>query len=285
VGGFFPLVWQCAFYALRRLSKFSCGSEIMGIVSYAQNLEDVILQRVLTDVKTGFYVDVGASHPCKDSVTYAFYQRGWRGICVEPLGYETLWRELRPADILIRGALGKESGHTNLHVYDKFQQVSTCSAETVTHWKQFDILPSQIVTVPVYTLNEILALHLGARPLHFISMDVEGMERDVLLGLDLQKYRPWIMIVEATIPGTPNPCFDNWEPIILAAGYRAVYFDGLNRFYLSEEQQRLQARFGLPPNVWDDYVLAAQISQQERISALEKEVKTLEEKLARRRCR
>ena len=53
-------------------------------VSYAQNFEDVILWRALHDVTPGFYIDIGANSPTIDSVTKAFYERGWRGINVEP---------------------------------------------------------------------------------------------------------------------------------------------------------------------------------------------------------
>jgi hypothetical protein len=57
----------------------------MSFISYAQNYEDVMLWRALKHVQHGFYIDVGANDPTDDSVTKAFYVRGWRGINVEPL--------------------------------------------------------------------------------------------------------------------------------------------------------------------------------------------------------
>src|SRR4051794_3212736 len=57
----------------------------MSFVSYAQNFEDVMLRRALSHVERGFYNDVGANDPIVDSVTLAFYERGWRGINVEPM--------------------------------------------------------------------------------------------------------------------------------------------------------------------------------------------------------
>jgi FkbM family methyltransferase len=186
-----------------------------------------------------------------------------------------LWHEFRPQDILIKAALGEKPGQTTFHIFDKAQQVSTGSPETLAHWKKHGLMPNRTVTVPVRTLNDILAQHLGARDLHLVSLDVEGMEREVLLGLDLQRYRPWIIIIEATVPGTRNPSFDKWETIVLKARYEAVYFDGINRFYLSEEQRGLQSHFRLPPNIWDDYVLAAQVTQQKKIAELEQQVEKL----------
>src|SRR5664279_1896466 len=53
-------------------------------VSYAQNGEDVVLFRALGAVEGGRYVDVGANDPIFESVTYAFYLRGWSGITIDP---------------------------------------------------------------------------------------------------------------------------------------------------------------------------------------------------------
>ena len=54
------------------------------IISYAQNGEDIILNRVFMGEKNGFYIDVGAGKPNDDSVTKVFYDLGWRGINIEP---------------------------------------------------------------------------------------------------------------------------------------------------------------------------------------------------------
>ena len=94
----------------------------MPMVSYSQNLEDVILQRALRYVQKGCYVDVGASLPDKDSLSYAFYRRGWRGICVEPQAYGDEWNRLRPEDTFINAAVGEEQGSAILHVYDRVRK-------------------------------------------------------------------------------------------------------------------------------------------------------------------
>ncbi|MGB8546934.1 MAG: FkbM family methyltransferase [Xanthobacteraceae bacterium] len=252
----------------------------MPMVSYSQNLEDVILQRALRYVQKGCYVDVGASLPDTDSLSYAFYRRGWRGICVEPQAYGDGWNRLRPEDTFINAAVGEEQGSVILHVYDRVREVSTASPESIAHWRQFGFQADRSVSVPILTLNQILNDHLRGRTLHFVSIDVEGMECEVLRGLDLKKYRPWIMVVEATIPGTPVPCFEKWEALIVSHGYRMVYFDGINRFYLSDEMQGLLPHFAHPPNVFDDYVPAIQVAQHERIAELEVKVGQLTDELA-----
>ena len=66
-------------------------------VSYAQNFEDVILNRALKSVTNGFYIDIGAEDPVTDSVSLAFYNKGWRGVHVGgTLGAclrQFLWRD------------------------------------------------------------------------------------------------------------------------------------------------------------------------------------------------
>ena len=54
------------------------------LVSYAQNREDIIINSFFPDIKEGFYVDIGANDPDDDSVTKIFYQKGWKGLNVEP---------------------------------------------------------------------------------------------------------------------------------------------------------------------------------------------------------
>ncbi len=85
-------------------------------VSYAQNYEDVMLWRALKHVEKGFYVDVGANDPKIDSVTQAFYERGWRGINIEPVQsyYERLCEE-RPRDINLLVAGAAYSGELTLY--------------------------------------------------------------------------------------------------------------------------------------------------------------------------
>src|SRR5437763_9451230 len=91
--------------------KCSAPGILMNFVSYAQNQEDVMLYRALRDVRQGFYIDVGAQDPVTDSVTKAFYDRGWHGINIEPNDeyFQKLLSE-RPHDVNLATAVGKETG-------------------------------------------------------------------------------------------------------------------------------------------------------------------------------
>ncbi len=103
---------------------------------------------------------------------------------------------------------------------------------------------------------------------------MEGAEKLVLDGLDLQKFRPWIILVEATKPVSGEPNHQEWEPELLSRGYDFVYFDGLNRFYVSDNHPELCSSLALPPNVFDNFV---QIERLDDIARAQGELAALKD--------
>ncbi len=224
------------------------------MISYAQNFEDVMLWRALKHIECGFYVDVGANHPTLDSVTKWFYDNGWRGINIEPIEqwFELLEQE-RPRDINLNIAAGENNGQLTLfEIADT--GLSTVNEEFAQkHQQERDFSYSKVV-VPQRTLTSICEdYHLA--PVHFLKIDVEGAEKQVLQGLDLTRVRPWIVMVEATLPNSQIEDYATWEDKLLQNAYRCVYFDGLNRFYLAEEKEEALGQYFItPPNVFDSFI-------------------------------
>jgi FkbM family methyltransferase len=224
----------------------------MSFISYAQNHEDVMLYRALREVKEGFYIDVGAQDPIIDSVTKAFYERGWRGINIEP--NEEYFRKLqddRPHDINLLTAVGREPGpisfyevvHTGLSTTSAVYARGHAEAGYEVHLRN----------VPCTTLDTICA-DCGVETVHFLKIDVEGSERVVLDGFSFETVRPWIVVVEATEPNSTREVSAEWEHLLVGRRYQFVYFDGLNRFYIAAEHADLARHFSCPPNPFDQYV-------------------------------
>ena len=259
----------------------------MQFVSFAQNLEDVVLKRALASVWPGFYIDLGAGDPIQDSVTWAFYQAGWRGINVEPAP-ETFRRLclVRPEDINLGTLVGASAGNASLFLIDGESGFSTMEADIAEVHRRAGHSCREI-NVPVTTLAEICQRHVRG-PVHVLKIDVEGAEAAVLQGADFTRWRPWIVMLEATFPNSNKPTHEAWEPGLLAAGYKFVYFDRLNRFYVADEKHHeLQEAFAVPPSIFDGYVLAreqaaidALADREARIAVLEARIAGLEELLA-----
>jgi FkbM family methyltransferase len=245
----------------------------VSFISYAQNAEDVMLWRALKGVSQGFYIDVGAFDPDDDSVTRAFYERGWRGINIEPVE-DCLQRFLnaRPEDINLRAALDRDVGERPFYVISQgdISGLSTLDPTIAADHAARGFVVAEH-RVPVSTLAEVCRQHIRGE-IHFLKIDVEGAEKNVLSGADFQNFRPWIVVVEATKPGTVVPAHDEWEYILVSASYRFVWFDGLNRYYVSEEKYgQLSPHFEVPLNLFDDFV-RYDAAATPKLGALERQV-------------
>jgi FkbM family methyltransferase len=221
-------------------------------VSYSQNGEDIVLWRVLGSVAGGTYVDVGAGDPTIDSVTRAMYERGWSGVNVEPVPtYADALRRERPRDQTFQCCAGAEPSRTTLHIV----RDTGLSTQLDEHLDEIRARHPDVddLEVEVRRLDDLLdEVGLGERPIHFLKVDVEGVEEAVLRGIDLDRFRPWIIVVEATRPMSSEPTFDAWEHLLLEHGYRFCLFDGLNRFYLDEHHAELAAALSYPACVFDE---------------------------------
>lgn len=224
------------------------------MLSYAQHFEDVYLMRCFRERKDGFYIDVGAGHPVIDNVSFAFYLKGWRGITVEPNpSLARLSRSVRPRDIGAETLVGATPGKAKFYLVDDFHGLSTTIGENARAAAENYGKKSDELTLPVTTLAELCKTH---RPeaIDFLKIDVEGAEKEVLEGADWKNHRPRVVVVEATMPASPEPNWGGWEPYLLKQKYRFVFFDGLNRYYIAEEEAALAAHFEAPVNPFDKAV-------------------------------
>ncbi|MBF0373110.1 MAG: FkbM family methyltransferase [Alphaproteobacteria bacterium] len=232
------------------------------MISYAQNFEDVMLWRALKHVEAGFYIDVGAGGPTLYSVTKAFYEAGWRGVNIEPMPKPFAELEAaRPRDVNLRLAAGAETGTVEIWEAE-VDGLATGRSDHVQRMLAEGRKGAYRAT-PMRRLAELCDEHAKGC-IHFLKIDVEGMERDVLLGCDFARHRPWVVVVEATIPNSPVECHAEWEPLLLGAGYRMVYADGLNRFYVAPERAELADAFRYPPNFFDGFTPCAEVQANAR---------------------
>ena len=221
------------------------------VISYSQNQEDVVLFRLAELVPEGIYVDVGAAHPVLDNVTYALYKAGWHGINIEPMKREAdLLREFRPRDITCETAAGDTVGRVTLYAAPLENRGAT-TADTDLVAKYSSAGQSfEAFEVDVVRLDQILEEN-NIEIVHILKIDVEGAEKAVLKGASLSKYRPWVLVVEATRPNSTEDVSSEWENLVLEAGYSQTLFDGLNKFYVRNDMPEIAKAMSIPANVFD----------------------------------
>jgi len=172
--------------------------------SYSQLGEDLNIDRLLrarfnkNENVTGFYVDVGAFHPYKFSNTYKFYERGWKGINIEP-NPETfhLLEKFRPDDINLNIGISSRQAKLQYWKYNRgafntFSKSEVLKLESLPNLELKEVL--QIQTKP---LNMVLEEYCNEfSEIDFLSVDVEGLDFEVLSSIDLARWKPKIICVE-----------------------------------------------------------------------------------------
>ena len=227
------------------------------IRSHAQNFEDVILWRALRDVGRGTYLDIGAQDPMTDSVSLAFYEKGWRGVHVEPNpAFAEAIARARPDEEVVRAAVG--SGEGTIPFFRISGTGLSTGVKEIAEQHRASGFEVERIEVPLLPLDDLLGRFEG-RPLHWLKIDVEGMEKAVLESWTRTDVRPWVVVIEATVPvtgggsGLPARIDAEWRGILSEKGYREVYFDGLNAFHLAEEHSDLAKWFAVGPNLFDGF--------------------------------
>lgn len=166
--------------------------------SYSQHQEDVFLYESLKkyDLSKGIYIDVGANHPISISNTILFYKKGLHGVIVEPnTELANLFRNFRPRDIVANVGCGKEASFLEFHFANApvISSFNRNSIELLTNDATSAIRKSSYL--PILPLDAILE-NISCEWIFFLSIDVEGLDYEVLQGAKKTLKKVFLLIVE-----------------------------------------------------------------------------------------
>ena len=194
--------------------------------SYSQCLEDFILYCIFYDIDKGFYIDIGANDPNKISVTKAFYLNGWHGINIEPLpeAFSDLLK-YRTRDINLNYGAGLKDDNLILYSSGVGSSLNKTFART-----------SKTINIEIHSMSKICNKYVPKnKDIEFCKIDVEGYEKNVLLGYDFINFRPKVFCIESTLPGISIPGYNEWEYILLENGYKFGFQYAINRYYFDSK--------------------------------------------------
>lgn len=153
--------------------------EAYSIAVYSQEGEEIFLKELFGDKKDGFYVDVGALHPFRFSNTAWAYEKGWRGINIEPnIDGFRMFERLRPRDININCGISDREGVVLTYYCYEEPALNGFDADMYANIK---VLEKR--NVKVRKLSDIFSEN-KVRRIDFLDIDVEGMEMNVLRSID-----------------------------------------------------------------------------------------------------
>jgi FkbM family methyltransferase len=185
----------CRVYEVLRFGEMSS-------IAYAQEGEDMVLKRIFSNQVDGFYVDIGAHHPIRFSNTYNFYKRGWAGINIEPNPDSfRLFGKYRKRDINLNYGIAKVNGVLKYHMFDEpalntFDAAVLKSRENNTNCKYIKSVDIKVVSLKE-VLNDVMPPN---KKIDFLTVDVEGLDLEVLQSNDWVKFRPrWVLVEQLNL--------------------------------------------------------------------------------------
>lgn len=209
--------------------------------------EDAYLWDLFGEALDGFFIEVGAYDGYTLSVSYAFEAVGWEGLLVEALPERQRdCAARRPGSRVVHAALSRRGSagtatFTSVEGGDRHggrQDMLSFLTTDAGHRERVaeESGRSASVTVPLTTMDDLLREH--SRPIEFAVIDVEGGERDLLDGFDLDRFRPRVLVVEDNTLGRDAAVHDH----LSGHGYAMATCLGVNRVYIRGDDDELWRR-------------------------------------------
>jgi len=178
---------------------------VRSVEFYGQCAEDLIVCSLLRsiagrrklDMSKERFLEIGANHPVATSATYLLSRHfGMAGVLVEPNPYLVPDLErYRPRDIVVNVAIhARPESEATLFICDQ-SEISSLEERFVQEWANGAVGVREKITVKAMRLNEFIDTHFEKCPI-FLSLDVEGIDLEILEDIDWNKYRPAIIQVE-----------------------------------------------------------------------------------------
>lgn len=186
---------------LKIAEKYEIKPDGISFITYSQDGEDLILDKIFAAKQNGFFIDIGAYHPKKYSNTYHFYKKGWRGINIDPRpGVMSEFNRVRPEDINLEIGISDREGYVQFYIFD---QPGVCTFDKDTALNRNRILGYtllEIKNIKVDTILNVFEKYAKSTDVDFMSIDVEGYELAVLEQNDWKRFRPKVILVEIMQP-------------------------------------------------------------------------------------
>ncbi len=207
-------------------------------LSFSQAGEDQIIRFLLSDIQQGFYVDIGCNDPVRISNTYSLYQRGWSGLNID-LDETCInqHRALKPRDTSLIAAVSNEEKEMTVYEFED-TEVNTLAREVYHRWK-FIWKFKQTRQITTTTLQQIFEENnITHTDIDLLSIDVEGLDFQVLQSFDIEQYRPKLIVIELMQLNLASltDLRENEIYIYLKDnGYLLSAYSGLNAFFIDQQ--------------------------------------------------
>ena len=229
-----------------KMTTFPNPDQHFGGFTYSQSGEDLALLNIFTllfeaevgtsPVMRPFWIDIGSHHPTYLSNTKLFYQRGFRGINIEPnSNLIGIFNYERADDINLNIGVGTEHGFANFYMFDIFSGRNTFSKKEAEEYAlKYSHPVKETVILPVWTLNQVVHTYCESQFPPLLLIDAEGLDIEIIRNTDFNFYgSPRVICVECRKPHTGQ-----MESLLLPYRYLLYQRCGDNLIFLKNEDYR-----------------------------------------------
>ena len=205
-------------------------------MNYSQNNEQDIITKLFKGKEFGKFLDIGANDGITLSNTYNLASLySWTGLLVEasPKAYERLLNTYKWIDRDLdfqNVAIGKEDGYLDFYESGELLNkgdialVSSGVKSELDRWKSLN-MPFEKISVPMTSVETMLA---RSRHTHFdlLSLDIEGMELEVLPQIDFKALGIQVAVIEFN-----GKDLIKYNEIMFPQGFKLVHTNPENLIY------------------------------------------------------
>lgn len=166
--------------------------------SYAQSGEDIIISFIfdLIGIRSPRHLDIGGHDPVYLNNTYFFYIKGCTGVNIEPdpFLFEKFIRKRR-RDVNLNIGAAAEACARDFYIMTE-RTLNTFSVEEAKRYESYGKTKiEKVLKINVLNVNDVMREYFHPKP-NFVSLDVEGLELEILKSFDFKNYRPEVFCIE-----------------------------------------------------------------------------------------
>ena len=214
---------------------------------YAQCGEDLIVVALLRalelrhgiSVASRRYLEIGGNHPIATSSTLLLQKSfGMRGVIVEanPALIADL-RNVRRHDVIVHAAITNQTTDSVKLSVSNASEISSLDRCFVEKWQNGEVGERAYIDVPALRINDLIQREFDDVSPIYLSVDVEGLDIDILEDLDLSRYRPAIIQAEPSdyyLPGNSARMIE----YLSAAGYELAGQTRVNLIFADRHPEK-----------------------------------------------
>lgn len=178
------------------------SEEFYGEFQDGKYVDQVLSEYFPDKTYKGIFFDIGAFEPIRISNSYYFEKNNWNVYCFEantnliPLlkehrknvfNYAISNENKDSVEFNIVTSNNWTAGYSAIEINEEYKEIFGWNAD----------FPVEKIKVPQKTLNTIIENEIpNLEKIDIISLDIEGGELNCLYGLDIDKYKPSVMVIE-----------------------------------------------------------------------------------------